>query len=46
MVTREQEIADLQRKLRAREGRPGFAANVAEIRKRRDELREGQADAD
>lgn len=33
-MTREEELAALKAKLRAREGRPGFKANVEEIRQR------------
>lgn len=40
-MTREQEIADLKAKLRARKGKPGFKANVDAIKARIAEL-EGQ----
>lgn len=33
-MTREEELAALKAKLKAREGKPGFAANVAEIKAR------------
>lgn len=37
------EIADLERKLKKREGRPGFAANVEEISARITECRDEEA---
>lgn len=40
-MSRDQEIALLREKLAAREGRPGFAENVREIKRRIAEL-EGQ----
>jgi len=40
-MTRDEEIAALEARLKAREGRPGFKANVEAIRKRLAELKEG-----
>ncbi len=37
-MTREEQIADLKRKLAAREGRPGFGANVKALQQRLAEL--------
>lgn len=41
-MTRQEEIAALEAKLRAREGRPGFEANVAELKARIAELKAGE----
>lgn len=40
-MTRDEELADLKAKLRARQGRPGYAANVKALEQRIAEL-EGQ----
>jgi hypothetical protein len=46
-VTRGEELAALKAKLKAREGRPGFAANTAELKQRIAELEaEGSNDGD
>lgn len=37
-MTRDDELANLKAKLKMREGKPGFAANVAEIKARIAEL--------
>lgn len=39
-MSRAEEIAALKAKLKAREGRPGFAGNVAEIKARIAQLKE------
>jgi ribosome-interacting GTPase 1 len=38
-MTRDEEIEDLERKLKKREGKPGFAVNVDAIKARLAELR-------
>lgn len=43
-MTREDEIAILEAKLRAREGRPGFKTNTEELRKKLDRLKQEAAD--
>ena len=42
-MTRQEELDALKAKLRAREGKPGFSANVAALKKRIAEL-EGDAE--
>jgi hypothetical protein len=43
-MTRDEEIAALEAKLKAREGRPGFRANVEEIRAKIERLKQEAAD--